>query len=296
MCSPGFVDQGGACVAAPPGDPTTHSQTEVCDHWADGHVITTPSPLQASGADCDAGTLAQGGIVDTLVRINMFRWMVGLGPTGDSPSLNASAQKCANLEAWWPWTGGSPHSPPASSKCYTAEGAAAAGSSNLAWGSGHPADSIDQFMRDSGSESTLGHRRWIINPPLDPVGIGYWETGGPYGNAACLAVFGSGGDGPNPPWVALPPPGFVPMTLTQWTWSFHGSVGGVGNATITMLRVDDSAPLAVKVQKLQQGYGQEAISWTPQGWQPEAGKTYRVTVGGLGSGEVSYEVKPVGCN
>lgn len=295
VCDPGFVDMGGTCSAAAPGDPTTHTQADVCARWASGHVLTATAPFSA-GSECDPGVLGQAAIVDTLVRLNMFRWMVGLGPTSDDPALDVDAQKCANLESWWPWTGGSPHQPPASSKCYTPEGGATAGQSNIAWGSGNPAQAIDQFMADQGNQTTMGHRRWLVNPPLDPVGIGYWQTGGMYGNAECLRVFGAGGTGPNPPWLAVPPPGFVPLDVTAWTWTFHGSLGGVPGAQITMLRVDDNMPLAVTVITLSQGYALDAISWTPNGWAPEAGKTYRVTVGGLAGGDVVYEVKPVACN
>jgi uncharacterized protein YkwD len=268
----------------------------VCDRWKQGHALTTTSFLVASGAECDAGSLTQAALNDTLVRLNLFRWMVGLGPTSADPSMNANAQKCANLEAWWPFTGGSPHSPPSTSKCYTPEGGSTAGQSNIAWGSGSPAQAIDQFIEDQGNATTMGHRRWCLNPPLDPVGIGYWQTGGIYGNAECLMVFGSGGSGPMPSWVAMPPPGFVPLEVATWTWTFHGSLGGIANAQISMLRVDDDTPLAVSVTTLQQGFGQDAISWTPKGWSPAAGTTYRVTVSGLSGGDVTYDVKPVNCN
>ncbi|MEO5728233.1 MAG: CAP domain-containing protein, partial [Byssovorax sp.] len=254
VCNPGFIQQGGACTAAPAGDPTMHTQEDVCDHWKAGHVVTEPDPLTSSGADCDAGSLKQAAIVDTLTRINMFRWMAGLGPTSDSAAYNADAQKCANLESWWPWTGGNPHSPPSSSKCYTPEGGATAGQSNIAWGSGHPAQAIDQFMEDNGNETTMGHRRWILNPPLGPIGIGYWEGGGKYGNAECLRVFGSSGGGPKPTWVSIPTAGFAPLTTASWTWTFHGSLGGIANATVSMLRVDDNMPLPVTMMKLSQGY------------------------------------------
>jgi hypothetical protein len=245
---------------------------------------------------CDPGTLSQGGLNDTLVRINMFRWMVGLGPVDDDPGLNTMNQYCAVLESWWDWSSGvSPHSPPPTAACYTAEGASGAGQSNLAWGSGHPAQAIDQFMEDWGNETTLGHRRWIMNPPLGPVGIGYWEGGGMYGNAMCLAVFGQSGGGPTPDWTSMPPAGFAPLTTAQWTWSFQGNLGGIGNAQIEVLDVDTNTPLAITVLPLQGGYGQPAISWLPSGWQPQAGKTYRVTVSGVTGGPVVYDVKPVNC-
>jgi len=296
VCNPGFVKQGGACKAAPAGDPTSHTQEDVCDHWKAGHVVTEPNPLTSTGAECDAGSLKQAAIVDTLTRINMFRWLSGLGPTSDSAAFDADAQKCANLESWWPWVGGSPHQPPMTSKCYTPEGAATAGQSNIAWGSNSPAQAIDQFMQDNGNETTMGHRRWILNPPLGPIGIGYWQGGGMYGNAECLRVFGTSGGGPNPPWVSVPTAGFAPLVTAGWTWTFHGSLGGIANATATVLRVDDNMALPVTMLKLSQGYAQETTSWAANGWKAEAGKTYRVTIAGLTGGDVVYDVKPVVCN
>jgi hypothetical protein len=204
VCDPGFADSGSGCTAVDPGDPSQRTSAEVCMRWGADHVITDPDPFSSSGADCDAGTLSEGGLTDTLTRINLYRWLSGLGPTSDDPSLNAIDQKCANLESWWDFSsGGSPHAPPSTSKCYTPEGANGAGMSNIAWGNG-PADSIDQFIEDNGNETTMGHRRWIVNPPLGPVGIGYWEGGGQYGRAECLAVFGSSCGVPTPPFVAVP--------------------------------------------------------------------------------------------
>jgi hypothetical protein len=296
-CVPGFVGSAGTCVATPPGEPSTHTQQEVCDRWKSGHVVTEPDPLVTSGAECDAGKLKPGAFVDTLNRLNMFRWMAGLAPVVDDAALNTESQLCANLEAFWPFLGGSPHAPPADSKCYTPEGGATAGKSNLAWGSGSPAQAIDQYMEDAGNETTLGHRRWVLNPPLGPVGIGYWKGGGKYGDAQCLEVFGmAGGAGLTPPtWNSLPTAGFAPITTTKWIWSFEGSFAGIPDATITMVRVSDNAPLAVNIQKLSQGYGENCISWTPNGWAPEVGTTYRVTVSGLAEGNIVYEVTPVDC-
>ena len=273
-----------------------HTQADVCSRWKSAHVLTTPDVLMASGADCDPGYLAPGAIVDVLSRLNMFRWLNGLGPTSDDPQLDAAAQKCADLEAFWPFMGGDPHSPPSTSKCWSSDGATAAQTSNVAWGSGNPAQSIDQWMQDTDNDSNLGHRRWIVNPPLGPVGIGYWKTGGVYGDAACMQVFGTSNTGPNPSWTAVPNAGFVPIEITAWTWSFHGSLGGIATATVSVLRVDDSTNLPVTVTPLDMGYGQEAVGFKPQGWTAEAGKTYRVTVTGPPSGPVTYDVKPVTCN
>ena len=218
-----------------PNDPAQRTAADVCTRWKADHVLTDQQPFTAgTGGDCDPGTLSAAGKADTLKRINGFRWLVGLGPTTESATLDATDQHCANLESWWDFTSpSSPHSPPTSAKCYTADGASGAGMSNIAWGNG-PADSIDQFIQDMGNATTMGHRRWIVNPPLGPVGIGYWEGGGMYNSAECLAIFGSSGGGPNPPWVAVPNPGYVPMPIPTWEWTFHSALAGTANATITV--------------------------------------------------------------
>ncbi|HEY4179526.1 MAG TPA: CAP domain-containing protein [Kofleriaceae bacterium] len=295
-CTNGTVSNGIECVPADPNDPAQRAQADVCTRWAADHVLTDNHPFTAgSGGDCDDGTLSAGGKADALKRINGFRWLVGLGPTTESASLDATDQECANMESWWNFSGGgSPHAPPSTTKCYTATGASGAGMSNIAWGQG-PALSIDQFMEDDGNETTLGHRRWIMNPKLGPVGIGYWEGGGTYGSAECLAVFGQSGTSNVPKWVSQPNPGFVPVVITTWTWSFSSALAGTANAQIAMTRMSDGMSLPVTRMTLSQGYGQDTISWKPMGWTPAAGETYKVTVSGLTQGDVSYVVKPISC-
>ena len=142
----------------------------------------------------------------------------------------------------------------------------------------------------------MGHRRWIFNPPLGPVGIGYYAGGGQYGNAECLAVFGQSGGGPSPTWISFPPPGFSPVDIVGWTWTFHHS-SGVANASIKVTRTSDSANLAMTTTQLIQGYGNyPTISFNPSGWSPKAGDVYMVEISGVGSGTITYEVVPVACN
>ncbi|MEO6601819.1 MAG: CAP domain-containing protein [Polyangiaceae bacterium] len=298
VCNPAFVSQGGTCTAAPVGDPSTHTQAEVCSHWKDGHVVTEAKPMSAPVTECSVGSLKPGAITDTLVRMNMFRWFAGLGPVSDDAQYDSDAQACANLESWWDFKStDSAHMPSTSAKCYTATGAATAGQSNIAWGSATPAQSIDQYMEDDVNDTTLGHRRWVLNPPLNPIGVGYWEKGGQYGNASCLRVFSSKGTGPNPNWNAVPPTGFAPVEMAKYKqWSFEGSLAGTAKATASVLRVEDNMTLPVTQQALSQGYGQDTMSFKPNGWTAEAGKTYRVTISGLTAGNVVYDVRPVVCD
>lgn len=297
-CDPGKIDVGAGCVPINANDPGQRAAADVCTRWKADHVLTDAHPFSANTAgDCDIGMLSTAGKADALKRLNLFRWLSGLGPTTEDAGLDATDQACANLEAWWDFTStASPHAPPATTKCYTAQGASGAGMSNIAWGSGDPSQAMDQWVEDNGNATTMGHRRWIVNPPLGPIGLGYWQTGGTYGNAACLAVFGSSGTSVVPPWVAVPNPGPVPVEVAKWTWTFHSNLGGTENANIAVLRLSDHAMLAVTKQTLQQGYGQKAIAWQPMGWTPAAGETYRVTISGLTGGDVVYAVKPVTCN
>src|SRR3954464_10317119 len=96
----------------------------------------------------------------------------------------------------------------------------------------------------------MGHRRWLMNPLLDPTGIGWWKTGGLYGAASCVWTQSFNNNGPTPSWYAMPNQGYVVKKIADWTWTFHGTIPGILDAGISMLRVDDNTPLPVTVQKL----------------------------------------------
>ena len=293
VCNPGYIADAGTCTAGDPGIPALRSQAQVCDAWKKGHVITDPQPFTKTTATCDQGVLSRGGLDDTLTRLNMHRWLVGLGPVSDDATDNDATQKCALMSAWNP-AGPSAHSPPTTATCYTAGGAAGAGSSNIAWGSGSPTGAIDQWLVDNGNETTMGHRRWLLNPPLNPIGMGYYEGGNNYGSAACIRVFSGGGSGPNPPIYEFPPAGFVPAPMVSWIWSVHGNaLGTVTDAGVT--RVSDNADLKVNVLVMQGGYGQPAITLNRQGWQPAVGQTYKVHVERLSLPAIDYDITPVDC-
>lgn len=292
-CVPGYVEDGGACLPGDPGVPALRSEAQVCDAFRRGSVASTPMPFTKTAMACDPGMLARGGLDDALARLNMYRYLAGLAAVADSASDDANAQACALVSAWNP-AGPQAHAPPQSATCWTAQGAAGAGSSNIAWGSRSPMDAIDQWMIDWGNETTFGHRRWMLNPPLGPVGFGYYEGGNNYGSAACLGVFGSSGSGPRPSFVAFPPPGFVPVQLASMTWTVQGDVP-FQDAGITVTGAANES-FAASLYVLQGGYGGSgALRIDRTGWSPAAGQTYRVRITGEGHAPVEYDVKPVSC-
>lgn len=304
-CIAGYAPTSSGCAKASPGSAASHPQADVCKKWKDGHVVTAPNPYTA-GVTCAPGTLSAGGILDAVVRVNMFRWMVGLADVTDDATRDTGAQACAIIQGNNnPGSFASPHQPPPSATCYSALGAQYSGMSNLAWGTSN-ASSIDLYVQDpgAGNAGSIGHRRWVLYPVLGKVGVGFVSGGnnGYGGLAQCLAVIGDTSNvGARPDWYAWPPPGFSPVQVSQgvvnagWAWTFHvKKSGALANATIAVTNLNTAEPAPVTVKTLGQGYGDDAIAFYPNGWTPTAGETYRVKVGATG-GPFLYDVSPVTC-
>jgi hypothetical protein len=266
----------------------------VCNAWQTGHAVANDSPWTAGSSQCDPGTLPQSSFDETLARIAMYRHFVGLAPVIEAPNSRAEFMACAAVASWNPPGSGNPHAPAPTATCYTPQGADGAGNSNIAWGGRVPADGIDQYAEDFGNETTFGHRRWLLNPSLGAVGIGFYAGGGPYGAAQCLGIHDFSGTGPSPDWIAMPPPGMSPLTMASWTWTFHHKSGAATAMTVT--RVSDGANMPMTTLPLDPGYGQYGVTaFQKQGWTASAGETYSVQVVGVTSSPITYEVKPIQC-
>ncbi|MFK8004319.1 MAG: hypothetical protein AB8H86_32435 [Polyangiales bacterium] len=293
VCSEGFERMGGDCTPGVMGsDPLTHTEAQVCAFWQESATVSAGA-FEVSDMECDPGALSAAAISEGMRRINAYRWFAGLGPTSTAVS-HVQAQGCALVSAWNP-AGPQAHNPEPSAVCYTEDGAAGAGSSNIAWGSRSTVNAIDQWVEDRGNQTTMGHRRWILNPPLSDVQLGLYEGGTSFGGAACMSVFGRGGAGRTPDWFAFPPPGFIPTGLPITTWTFHAS-WSFAETAVTVTRVSDGEDLPVEIFPLRQtGFGYpNATSFRPMGWSAESGETYRVLVV-AGENTATYEVSPIDC-
>jgi hypothetical protein len=284
VCNPGYVDMGGGCVPIVPGDPAGRTETEVCDQWRTGHVENADPAWVEPAMMCDPGMLSRDAIDDTLRRVAMFRWLVGLGPVTDDPAQAANDQACALMMYR---NGALSHMPPMTWTCFSMAGYTGASRSNLALGVGSPGDAIDLYMDDSGVPS-LGHRRWVLNGPLGRIGIGF------AGNAQCLGVFDMSGSSSRM-WTAWPNPGPTPIDGIRGLWSFHSNRISMASATVAVMRVGDGATLGVSVTHPPDGYGPSTVAWQPMGWSATVGQRYRITIGGVAGGPISYEVAPVRC-
>jgi hypothetical protein len=152
------------------------------------------------------------------------------------------------------------HYPPSSWQCYSADGAEAAGKSNLCLGlSGWNA--INLYMEDPGIDS-VGHRRWILYPQTQTMGTGDIPSGSA---SNALWILDSNFSGPRPStrdeFVSWPPPGYVPYQVVFPRWSFSYPAADFSAATITM--TSGGANISVAVAAIANGYGENSIVWIP---------------------------------
>jgi hypothetical protein len=218
-------------------------------------------PMQWTGAvaGCVAGTTSAAYKAAVLRTVNSFRVLTGLPGT---VTLNLIHSAMAQQGALMMEANSSlSHSPPSTWTCYTADGATAAGSSNLALGNAGPY-AVRAYIADKGVTS-LGHRRWLLYSRLGEVGTGdtsrantMWVFGGTVTAPASATTAGI-------PW---PPRGFVPWTdkVAEPThpWSFSLPGGDFSKATVTMTNDQGQALSVTNVAALAPNYGDNAMSWT----------------------------------
>lgn len=240
-----------------------------------------PVDWTGNHSTCTAGSTSQAFRDAVLLRINYFRAMAGVPAwVTFSPEYTRKAQQAALMMSR---NGQLSHSPPATWACYTAEGAEAAGKSNLCLGA-YSWRAIDGYMEDPGSgNSAVGHRRWILYPQTQMMGTGDVPATGGYWAANALWVFDTNMWGPRPPtreeFVAWPPPGYVPYQVVFPRWSLSYDEAGFSSATVSMAR--NGSSISVSVKPVVNGYGENTLVWEPNasfGVAPTSDITYTVSV------------------
>jgi hypothetical protein len=261
-------------------DETTPVQTERERIIAEYNINYLGSAVTDCGwtgntTNCEAGTTSVDALNKTLQRINYFRKMVGLNYdiTFDA-TKNAKCQEAALMMSA---NNSLSHTPPTTWSCYTADGATAAGSSNLSLG-GHSSGAITMYMSDYGTSNYfVGHRRWILYSKAKVFGSG--STSG----ANALWVFGNSGNplpANMPEFVAWPPKGYVPAPLVYSRWSLSVPAADFANATVVMTDAVNANITCSVVSKTDNGYGDNTIVWEPTGINTSSTSdvTYHVTI------------------
>lgn len=237
-----------------------------------------PSGYTGDYAACAAGNIAAAYREAGLRRIGFFRAMAGLPSEvatrvdWDGKCQEAALMMTANRQL--------SHAPPTSWNCYSAGGAEAAGRSNLAAGFATLPAAITGWMLDGGVPSA-GHRRWILYPPLQTVGVGA-TFGNGYPAYALWVIGGAGARPPTPESVAWPPAGYVPYQITGSLWSFSYPGADFSTATVGLTR--DGAAVPVRLETVANGYGDNTLCWTVLGYssaKPARDLRYRVALGNV---------------
>lgn len=230
---------------------------------------------------CNAGTTTPEFRDAIALRINYYRAMAGLpADVSFNDEYTAKAQQAALMMSANDTLS---HAPSADWVCYSEAGATAASSSNLYLGVFGPA-AIDGYIEDPGNgNNVVGHRRWILYPQTQFMGVGDIPTTPDYRAANALWVFDDNLWGPRPAtreaFVAWPPPGYVPYQVIYPRWSFAYPNADFSSTTVTMTH--NGATLPIVLAPVENGYGENTLVWTPDGvstTQPATDDTYVVMI------------------
>lgn len=274
------------------GDPPPDEAAMVCQRWNGDRADMNEGTWSGDAGACTKGDTGAPGRENARKLVNLYRALAGLPAVTEEPTWSGKAQACALMMHA---NGQLSHSPPMNWQCYAAEGAEAAGKSNISSTPG--VVGIDLYMVDPGNPTTIGHRRWILSNSLGPIGLG--STSG----YSCLWVIGGQGNA-GKAWTAWPPAGIVPLEAIHvpeipWSnvdetgWTIQSDSIDVSKAQITI--TEGGADRPIKLTPLLSGYGSQfAVSMIPQGWTTQAGKTYTVQVNGVPQ-PFSYDVQVVQC-
>jgi uncharacterized protein YkwD len=272
------------------GDPPPSEQEQLCARWNGDRAALAEGAWSGSVNGCDKGTLGAEGHDNVLKLVNLYRWIADLPAVTEDGARSDQAQACALI---MDANDKLDHGPPMNATCWSADGASAAGKSNIAGTAG--VLGVDLYMVDPGNDTTIGHRRWILSNSLGPIGVGSTDT------YSCLYVIGGSGDA-GAAWTAWPPPGLVPLQalhvptvpwahVDQTGWTVQSDSIDVTGAQVTVTENGVDKPVAVN--PLGDNYGSShAVRFVPQGWTVEPGKTYDVA---LSTGGIQYSVTVVDC-
>ena len=253
-----------------------NSREQVREFYNAVYLASEGVPMDSSAltASCDAGTNSAAFLAAELWRINWFRAMSGIpaavtfSASEDAEDQSAALMMSANNALMHVGI------PPAWS-CFSASGTNAAANSNLALGADGP-DAISGYIWDYGAaNAAVGHRRWILYPQTQVMAGGDVPAQGADSAANATWILDANYGGPRPattePYVAWPPPGYVPYPVVFPQWSFALSNADLNTASVTMQ--SNGVSLSVVVQPYEAGSGEDTLVWYPSNLDPTSYST-----------------------
>lgn len=250
------------------GIPNLSTRQEAVDFYHREYLAETPS-IDWTGnlTDCVVGNTEPAYQAALLQRVNYFRQMAGLPSVVLSATLSSKAQEAALYMARNRLIA---HGLDTTLPCYSSVADEASRASNLfySFGSTPLLRAVDGYIQDAGQEK-LGHRRWVLYPPLSEVGTGDATAEGGPSDLRINALYviteqnlEGARSGPRDGFVAWPPSGYVPYQVIYPYWSFSIDGADFVSATVQMLR--DGVPIAVAASPVRMPLADNTLVWVPQ--------------------------------
>lgn len=291
---------------APIASPTPTPPAAIPTSWT--AAAASLYDVQPDAASCRPGSLKASVKADFLARLNAIRALHQLPAVTYSNAEDAQEAESSLMMAVGKRLS---HTPSSDWTCYTAGGAAAAGTSNLigGWGTGLGFDSEDEYLGlwlTEGGSAAIGHRRWILNPFLGKTSYGRVALILPDGSrasAASMRVFNFAANAPVPTglpsYVAYPSgdyparyfdlAGYLSFSVVAGTSNAFGANANVSFARATITVTGPAGTLAVSnVTSDNDGYGlANNVQWRVAGLQ--RGSSYTVRIAGVtGAPQTDY--------
>ena len=197
------------------------TKIEIANLYQDARASSTEQSFDIEprvSAPYLAGRASAANRQSTLNNLNMYRRIAGLTPVRESEELSDEAQHGAVLLAAIDQLTHYPGKPADMDTDFFKIGYGATSSSNIGAGYRRMEDGIDGCIQDnSGSNlTTVGHRRWFLNPDMLYIGLGQAQaSGGIYGRYYAYKVFDRSNEALNHNFVSWPSSGNFPTELVS---------------------------------------------------------------------------------
>ena len=154
------------------------SKKEIQKKYFELNMDDTPSTVYSEAYSLtvpySAGALSDTTLQQALDTVNFIRFTAGVNPVVLNDTYNNLTQHASLVNAVNNQLTHSPSQPAGMSDEMYELGKTGAGSSNLGRGHSSIPHSLISYMEDTDSSNIdrVGHRRWLINPPMQEIGFG----------------------------------------------------------------------------------------------------------------------------
>jgi len=213
-------------------------------------------------SECDAGDSSASYRETVVRRINYFRAMAGVPAViRFTPEANLGAQEAALMMSV---NGVLSHHPGEDWTCFSPLAAEGAGHSLLFLGGTGPA-AVNAYVEDRGEDNYfVPHRRMLLYPHTKTMGTGDVSGDDSHWPANALWVLGEMSEQrpvTRHPFVAWPPPGYVPFPVVYPRWSLSMDAADMTSATVSMRH--DGEPVELRLLPVVNGFGEDTLVWEP---------------------------------